>query len=221
MARIRFYYEGSKDGGWRTARAVTTLGKQVEAAWPERHPADGTVAGSGHAGWPASDHGIDPQGLVRAIDVGTIGVQGQVLFNQLLATEDERIAYVIHDGKIFSSYRSPWVVRLYGGSNPHRGHIHISMMRDIRAENPELFDIDLGSGGLNVLTIEQLQEALNEAGQTDPNGDELVVDGKYGPNTKYAFVKGLEAIEYEDHTHPHGHKENEWFTSHTHGGVEA
>jgi peptidoglycan hydrolase-like protein with peptidoglycan-binding domain len=42
-----------------------------------------------------------------------------------------------------------------------------------------------------MLTITQLQEALNAAGQRDPDGEPLEVDGEYGPKTEYAFTESL------------------------------
>ncbi len=187
---MRFRYVGQ---GWAVADPIHILGEQVERYWPLSHPADGTVASSSHAQWPRSDHGIDPAGIVRAIDVGTYDGQGDELAEQLRATRDDRLAYVIHDGRIFSSTRSPWQWRPYTGTNPHAWHVHVSTRRDAGVDRDGTpFDIDLGG---HVFTVEQLQEALNEAGRGP-----LAVDGDYGPKTKAALVAAFTADETSEVT---------------------
>ena len=195
MSRWRF-----AGAGWRSAKSIVTLGGQIESVWPAGNSSlDGTVNSSGHAGWPLSDHGIDPQSLVRAIDVYVATAeQGETLFQQLLATEDERIRYVIHNRRIFSSYISPWVVRPYN-KHPHDEHVHISVMRDARAEDPAMWDINLG--GDTMFTVLEWQQMLNAAGRTDPDGNPLEEDGIKGPKTEYAMIQALTADEAGDHEH--------------------
>ncbi len=179
---MRFRYEGV---GWSVAGPIRTLGRQIEAAWPARRPEDGTIASSGHAKWPASDHGVDPAGIVRALDVGVTGWQGRELAEALRSTRDPRIAYVIHNRRIFSSTRTPWQWRHYSGSNPHTTHVHVSSIRShVVDRDSALFDVDLGG----IMQIDDLQTALNDAGYGP-----LAVDGIYGPNTHSAFVEALSA----------------------------
>lgn len=193
---MRFRYSGID---WAVCDPVHALGLQVESAWPERHPSDGTLAGGNHAIWPASDHGKDPNGVVRAIDVGVLLGQGSQLVSQLVESRDYRLRYIIHNRLMWRSYPKPgiepWEPAPYTGSNGHINHVHVSMQRDAASDiDPTPFDIDLGAGTM-FLTVEQLQEALNEAGQTDADGNALAVDGDYGEKTAYAFANGLRAAE--------------------------
>lgn len=127
---IRFRYSGN---GWRVAASLRTLLVQVETHWPTRHPTDGTIASSSHTKWPASDHGRDPAGIVRAGDVGEVEAgQMDELGELLRLSRDSRIKYVIHDRRMFSSYRKrevpPFTWRDYTGSNLHSNHLHISVV---------------------------------------------------------------------------------------------
>jgi hypothetical protein len=212
---IRFRYSGA---GWKVAAGIQSLGEQVEAAWPTRQSADGTLAGGNHAIWPKSDHGKDPNGIVRAIDIGQdTDVLLDDLCEQLRHGQDPRIKYVINDRLMFSSYPArgfpPWAWRSYSGTNPHEGHAHISVNDD---------DDDDGSpwalnlqGEETMLTIVQLQEALIEAGY---DLGSTGADGDYGPLSKAAFVEGL-TDHFQDHAHEledHKHR-NRWRP--TTGGV--
>ncbi len=47
--------------------------------------------------------------------------------------------------------------------------------------------------GENLVTVEQLQTALNDAGRLGKDGKVLTVDGIYGPNTHFAWVSALSA----------------------------
>jgi hypothetical protein len=206
---IRFRYEGVD---WQVSAGIKALGQQVEAAWPTRQPADGTVAGGSHVGWPTSDHGKDPNGWVRAIDVGQeTDPLLDDLCEQLRAGQDPRIKYVINDRLMFSSYPArgfpPWVWRSYSGTNPHAGHAHISM-NDSADNDGSPWAIDL-QGESTMLTIVQLQQALVDAGYdlgtTGPNGDG--VDGDYGSKSKAAHTAGLTALDAHTHAVPnHTHK---------------
>lgn len=189
----RWRYTGP---GWAVSDPVHVLGMQLEQHNPLEHGADGTVASSSHAQWPDSDHGIDPAGIVRAIDIGVFtAADGLEIAEQLRATRDPRLRYVIHAGRIFGSYDHAagpaWQWRPYRGLNPHLWHVHVSMQRDATVDRDGTpFDIDLGG---HVFTIEQLQEALvaagHDIGDSGPNGDGI--DGDYGPRTKAALVEAL------------------------------
>ena len=211
MARIRFYYQGDKDGGWRTAGAVTALGKQIEAAWPKRHGADGTVAGSGHAGWPASDHGIDPGGLVRAIDCGIYENQGRVLCEQLRQSRDPRLRYIIHDRRMLRTYPKPgtvpWEWSWYTGSNPHAGHVHVSVQRSSLGDDGRPWNINLGAtiGDDAMLTPQSSLEAIadqqrwfNQLNLRDGNGDPLVIDGVWGTKTQQVVDAAYASLGWMD-----------------------
>lgn len=185
---MRFFFYGT---GWECAAPIRTLGRQVETAWVERQPTDGTKASSSHAKWPLSDHGPDPRGIVRAIDVGVVDSQGDVLTEQLRATRDGRIAYVIHNRRMFSSYDHSegraWTWRPYRGANPHATHVHVSTRRDPVADgDPVPFRINLGDP-MAFISVAEWQDMLNELGVDPP----LDVDDDFGPLTRAALVDQL------------------------------
>lgn len=132
---MRWYLEGRT---WRVAAAVNTLARQLDALWPERHGADGTVGDLSHQA-RASDHNPNGYGVVTAIDVGIVGDQGRQLTTALVAARDPRVKYIIHDRTIWRSYPKPgiqpWTPSPYTGSNPHATHVHVSVSSD-----PTLYD---------------------------------------------------------------------------------
>ena len=116
---------------WRLAKSLDQLRRQVNAAYPNRSKyADGTIGDAAHARTD-SEHNPNSAGVVRAIDIThdpTNGVQGQRLANDVIAELDRRgvRGYVIHAGRIRSTYVQRGVWRRYGGSNPHNTHVHVS-----------------------------------------------------------------------------------------------
>lgn len=130
--------------------AVASLADLVERYWPERHGADGTVASKQHdANNPTSDHRPFPfngAGVVYAIDVGEVTEDdGIVLAEALRSSRDPRIKYVIHESRLFASYktasRPPWAWGPYTGYNPHTNHVHVSVNRDAGSGE---WNLDLG-----------------------------------------------------------------------------
>ncbi len=178
---MRFRYSGTIPRRWRVSKAIQALLEQVETEWPDRRPEDGTVASSGHAQWPTSDHGIDPDGIVRA---GDVGIEPE-LFEVLLLNRDPRIKYVIHGREIFSSYPAhgfpPFTRRPYTKGN-HDRHTHISALK-IADNDDEPWEI----GSNDMATTEGIQIGLNAGGWKDANGDPLDVDGQWGDKTQFAF----------------------------------
>lgn len=124
---------------WRLAKSLHTLRDQVNHRWPKRKKThDGTIGDAAHRG-RVSDHNPsildDIHGVVSALDIThdpTGGCDAHVLAEHLRTTKDYRIKYVISNGRIFSSTKSPWVWRRYTGKNAHRSHIHISVKGDKR-----------------------------------------------------------------------------------------
>jgi hypothetical protein len=120
---------------WRIARALETLRSQVNAKWPERRKdSDGSVGDTSHAARP-SDHNPDANGVVKAIDITHDpkgGFDSYAFADMLLRNKDQRIKYVISNGRIGSGAAgpSPWKWRKYTGSNRHDHHVHISVVAD-------------------------------------------------------------------------------------------
>jgi hypothetical protein len=74
-----------------------------------------------------SDHNVANYGfgdVVAALDVMLpAGPKASALVRACVGRKD--LAYVIHDGKIWSA-RYGWSMRPYTGTNKHRDHVHIS-----------------------------------------------------------------------------------------------
>lgn len=151
MARFARSGRNWEGRAWIVNPAVASLLDVVEAAWVEPHATDGTVASQSHdAVNPGSDHRPYPysgSGVVYAADVGeTAEDQGSELAEQLRASRDPRIRYVIHENRLFSSYstpsRRPWEWGPYTSPNPHSDHVHVSVWR---TAGPGEWAISLGS----------------------------------------------------------------------------
>jgi hypothetical protein len=121
---------------WKLAPALDQLFDDVNAKWPNRSKAsDGTIGDAAHSARksehnPNRDPDDDvPDGYVTAADITKAGLDVARLLASLIG--DKRVWYVIHAGKIWSrtyDFRE----RPYTGSNPHTGHVHVSL-RQTRA----------------------------------------------------------------------------------------
>jgi len=123
--------------GWRLARSLEVLRKQVDEKWPTRDKADdGTIGDQAHQA-TKSEHNPDRNGVVRAMDITNDKkvCNSRKLAEMLVASRDPRILYLISNAEILSSQTSPWKWRPYNGKNPHDRHMHISVVSD-----PHLYD---------------------------------------------------------------------------------
>jgi hypothetical protein len=122
---------------WRLAESLKTLRRQVNEMFPDRDKAsDGSIGDTAHQA-TKSEHNPDEFNVVRAIDIDadlSDTVKVGVLRDALLAAKDDRLHYLISDGKIYSSYpaqaKPAWAPRPYTGKNAHRHHLHISVAPD-------------------------------------------------------------------------------------------
>jgi hypothetical protein len=122
---------------WRLATSLVCLRAFLDSMAPKRSKAsDGSIGDQAHRS-RASDHNPNDKGVVCAIDVTSDpegGCDGRALAEFLKTGRDARIKYVIHQGRMFSSYAAhgvpPWTWRKYTGSNPHNVHVHISVNAD-------------------------------------------------------------------------------------------
>jgi len=118
---------------WRVARSLETLRDQINEAFPDRNKAsDGTIGDADHQN-RASDHNpwCGP-GVVTAMDIThdpAKGVDIDKLTDELQASRDPRIKYVIANSLIMSGAGGPypWTWQPYNGSNPHTAHFHLSV----------------------------------------------------------------------------------------------
>ncbi len=107
-----------------TPAAIAVL-RQATALFPKRNKAsDGLLPSAAHLkASPNSDHNT---GL--AVDLThdpKNGIDCDVIFDEL--KKDERVAYLIFKGKIWSRERKAEGERTYTGSNSHNKHLHISI----------------------------------------------------------------------------------------------
>jgi hypothetical protein len=126
---------------WRTGKALTTLLAQIDELAPNRKTDwDCTIANANHHQQnPTSDHEAVDVGdgngpIVKAMDIthdSEHGVDSYKLAHWLLKAQDERIKYVISNGRISNGTDQkgflPWKWRKYNGPNKHEQHIHISV----------------------------------------------------------------------------------------------
>ena len=110
--------------GKATPAAIAVL-RQATAIAPKRMKAsDGLLPSAAHLkASPSSDHNT---GL--AVDLThdpKNGIDCELIFEKL--KEDERVAYLIFNKKIWSRQRRKEGNRKYSGSNPHVKHLHISI----------------------------------------------------------------------------------------------
>lgn len=117
---------------WKAAPAVKAVLSQANARWPNRDKSsDGIIGDAEHAS-RVSDHNPDKDGVVLAVDLThdpAHGVDCGAIFAAIAASRDRRVKYAIHNRRIVSATTMPWVVRPYTGSNPHTGHLHISVIK--------------------------------------------------------------------------------------------
>lgn len=114
---------------WRVAKSLLKLREQVNEKYPQRSKAsDGTIGDAAHSA-RTSDHNPDTDGVVKAMDIThdpAHGVDSFKMADELRASGDERIKYIISNRRIWNPSISPaW--RQYNGSNPHTAHVHISV----------------------------------------------------------------------------------------------
>ncbi|MGH3693225.1 MAG: hypothetical protein ACRDRX_04365 [Pseudonocardiaceae bacterium] len=126
---------------WRVARSLDVLLRQLDRHYPARSRAsDGSIGDAAHAA-SVSDHNPDSGGVVRARDFThdpAHGVDIDRLSNELAASRDPRILYIIANGLILDTRPEfhPWTWQPYDGTNPHRHHLHLSVVADLRADDP-------------------------------------------------------------------------------------
>lgn len=113
------------------APALVRLQREIDTRWPNRrkHPAylaalDAWLGDPAHAS-RSSGHNPDPRNLVHALDVCAAGINARHLLGRVIG--DPRVWYVIHDGNMWSATRG-WERQDYKGPNPHRDHVHISIL---------------------------------------------------------------------------------------------
>jgi len=186
---------------WRLAKSLQILRGQVDLLWPKRdRTSDGALGDSRHAA-TKSDHNVNEHGVVTALDIDKDlnpgGPYVKTIVDQIIASRDPRVKYIIHQGKICAGYPgpSPWVWRPYIGKNAHFEHMHISVRKEpqfydstaawLGGADADLMDaanapdherptLHLGSAGTAVMELQRILK--------------INADGDFGPRTKAAVI---------------------------------
>lgn len=117
----------------RITKSLAKFRSQANALAPGRSKAsDGWLGDSKHS-MRKSDHNPEPDGTVDAFDLThdpKNGVDIQKICDAIIASKDQRVSYLICNGKIISGKAGPqpWVKRPYTGPNKHTKHLHVSVL---------------------------------------------------------------------------------------------
>lgn len=150
---------------WRNCYATETLRAQINEMFPHRSKvSDGTIGDASHAS-RNSDHNpwitVKGQGIVTAVDITNDPkvLPQKSLVAALTANPDDRIKYIIADGKITVSGSNLQKWKVYSGPNAHRHHTHISMKSDAKSfDSKRKFNLSL----LNPVKDEPVAKVLPE-----------------------------------------------------------
>lgn len=161
---------------WYLAPSLAALWGQVRSTWSNRSTAaDGSIGDAAHAS-RTSDHNPDPKsGVVRALDVTVNRSQATRVLEAVVG--DPRVAYVIHDRRIWTPGKG-W--QPYSGSNPHSGHVHISIKHTKQAEDSR----DLWKG----LAMAKMHPIIGDGYLSSPygmRGGRLHAGADYRPRAGY------------------------------------
>lgn len=145
---------------WRAMNSLLVLRGQVNLLAPYRGKgADGLVGDEAHQGTNSdhNPHPVDGVGdeMVTALDLThdpAHGFDSYAFAEALRRNRDRRIKYVISNHRIFSSYamssRAAWTWGPYSGTDPHTGHVHVSVLDAVISDtstpwNLEGFESDM------------------------------------------------------------------------------
>jgi hypothetical protein len=123
----------------------------------------------------------------------------------IIASKDNRVAYLISDRRIISSTVSPWKWRTYTGDDPHTNHWHLSV-NDKHHDNLNPWRLSMALREHKYLALDDYSMAELHAGDDDAKfagyrmvsrlqellnyqGDNLTVDGNYGDKTVSAVKR--------------------------------
>lgn len=131
--------KGKHPMSYYLAPSLVLLRDEVNQRWPKRSKrSDGWIGDASHSA-RKSDHNPDwsapgkRRGVVRALDITTTSLsKSDIALLRKHTTNDARVAYVIHQGRIYTHARG-WY--RYNGPNPHNNHLHVSLRHTAAAEN--------------------------------------------------------------------------------------
>src|SRR5215510_523751 len=182
----------------RLAKSLITLIDEVDQKFPSRDTHnDGTIGDEAHR-HRNSDH--NPQvsdgsmGVVTALDIThdpAAGFDAGAFAESLRQAKDDRIKYVIFNGRIFSSTQSPWVWRDRNqGPGDHSEHVHVSVVADpARFDDTRPWPFDASGAGAGQVTVFRPKLKLGDSGPAVVDLQRLLgitTDGEFGPETDKA-----------------------------------
>lgn len=188
---------------WRVAKALDKLLAQINATYPNRSKvSDGSIGDAAHASRSSDHNPWYGPGIVTARDFThdpANGADMNKVSEQLVASRDPRIKYIIWNRRIIDSRVRPWTWQPYNGANPHNKHMHVSVMDNGLCDDTRDWNLTGGTNAAppttptgNVLqvgssgeSVRKLQGYLN---RMYPAYSTLAVDGQFGPATE-AVVK--------------------------------
>lgn len=139
---------------WRVARSLNVLLEQINDRYPNRNKAsDGSIGDADHQNRNSDHNPWYGPGIVTARDFThdpDSGVDIDRLTDELAASRDRRIKYIIANNLILSGNGgpSPWAWRPYFGSNAHTRHFHLSVIASPACDDTTPWNLaSLRSGG--------------------------------------------------------------------------
>jgi Putative peptidoglycan binding domain len=184
----------------RLAKSLITLIDEVDQKFPsrDRHN-DGTIGDVRHQQeGSTSDHNPNirdgSMGVVTALDVThdpAAGFDAGAFAESLRQAKDNRIKYVIFNGRIFNSTVSPWVWRDRNqGPGDHSEHVHVSVVADpTRFDDTRPWPFDSSGAMPGQVTVFRPKLKLGDSGPAVADLQRLLgigADGEFGPDTDRA-----------------------------------
>jgi hypothetical protein len=104
----------------------------LDVRWPNRdRKTDGWIGDAAHQA-TKSDHNPNERGSVNARDIDKDGIIPAVVVAAAILCPS--VNYVIWNRRIMDRDVQSWRPREYTGSNPHTGHLHVSIYQSLGAE---------------------------------------------------------------------------------------
>lgn len=167
------------------APSLRRLRDALNRRWGGRDTSsDGWIGDSAHQG-TTSDHNPDHRGIVHARDTDKDGIHMPTWVASCILHPST--SYAIFNRRIYSRVRA-FIPVSYGGTNPHTGHGHESILHTWAAENStakwEMIETTPSWGlvrlGAQATYARQVQAYLNG------HGSNLAIDGDFGVKTDAA-----------------------------------
>lgn len=191
--------------GWRAAKSLTQLHKQLKPLAPGADPKSFGLKGNA-AHTSTSDHtphdfpgwGND---IVTAADFPKAGdLHPRQVLDSIRQSRDTRVKYGISEGEMFSSYPAhgfgAWTWRPYEGADGHFEHGHLSVVGDVRADDERAWAVgahlpdnaypgrvfEVTQPNMRGTDIAKWQQRMKDLGHA------ITVDGVYGRGSERTCV---------------------------------